>query len=355
MAMIPLQSDTERIMRVSLSWALAGASVVFLLGLAGGIVAQQLFPPPLPPLNTASDRLLPTVQQVTVSPNTVITDLVPRIERSIVSLARGTAADYTIVATGSVVTNDGLIVTTAERETAQLAIDAEGRPLTLEFLGRDALYGFSYYRAADAVLVPLDVRGDDAVVGQELLLMAREAATFAPRVRPFRIFEFTLPEAGDPAAVQRVMRGAHYDDSLLDGSPLLDEEGKIAGIITDAPAGQALSALHLKSSLLRMANNQREANPLANLGLAISYSFIRVQPTEGTTFVAEISAITPATSAALSSLEVGDAIVRINNEALTWQNSVVQQLAAPLPFSVTIIRDGTEQQVQLQPAALSNF
>lgn len=355
MAIAPLHVDSEKVLRLSLGWVLLGVGAVLLVGLAGGFIAQQLFTPPLPPLSDTTDPLRTTVQQVTISPNTAAAELIARTEPSVMALARGNAEEYTIVATGSVVTNDGLIVTAAAvADMAQLAIDREGRIISLAFLGRDALYGFAYYQAQDTVLTPIDVRATDAAVGEELLALSRDTDSFAPRVRPFRIFELAVPEAGNPAGVQRILRGSADHDATFLGSPLVDDAGKIAGVLIEAEDGQALTAAQLKTSLDRMANNQRETNPLATLGLALTYSFTRREAQQPVQFTAEISAVAPNSPAALSTLRAGDTIIRIKDESISWDRNVVEQLGAPLPLIITILRAGNEQQVQLQPVTLSD-
>lgn len=345
--------SSEQVLRVSFSWFIGCAIAVLLLGVVGGIVGQQLFRPTLPPLENAPDRIATTVQQVTISPNQAAGELVTRAERSVLALGRGEEGQQTVFGTGTVVTNDGLIVTTIESNGSNhVAFDQTGAPIVLERVGHDAIYGLTYYRAQNNVLVPLDVRSDDGAVGQEFIAMARDERTFLPRIRSLRVQEFDLPDTGDPIGAQRIIRGTTQPDTTFSGSPLLDDESRLSGIVLNATSGKVLPASQIKLSLQRISNNKREYNPLTELGLNLTYDFVRVTPDADVQFIAKIAGVTPNSSATIANLKVGDIITAIGEQPLAWGANVVEQLSAPLPLQLTILEKGAEKSVTLQPVAL---
>lgn len=342
----------DTVVRLSVGSIIFGIVVIVACGFAGGLLAQQFFRAPLPPLTSETDRLVSTVQEVTISPNIAAADNVGRANRSIFLLSRSPEA--TPVATGFVVTNDGVLVSTADITTpSPIAFDQEGRALALARIGRDELYGLTYYRLANNVVVPLDLRQTDPPVGYELLSLSRNETTYLPRTIEFRVGEYTLPTNLAPAIV-RVMRGSSNDESAV-GSALIDDEGKVAGIL-QSEAGIAYPVSHLQASLARFTSNQREADVFAAAGLTLTYTFQTVLPQQTTSFHPQIAAVTANSPADIAGLLRGDVITAIKDEPITWERPVAAQLSAALPLSITIVRNGASQTVTLPaaPAASPN-
>lgn len=341
-------SSTDNVVRLSFTWILAAFIVILIVGMAGGFAAQQLFRTPLPPLSNESDRLITTIQEVTISPNVAATQLVERANRSIFLLSR--SQDSAPSATGFVLTNDGVIVSPVDLTTGTLvALDHEGRALPLTRIGRDDVYGLTYYRLQSNVVVPLDVRQDDVPVGYELLALDRSQATYLPRVVSFRVSEYFIP-TGTASAIQRMMRGTEVTAEIGVGSPLLDDEGKVAALLY-APTATAYPIGHLQASLARVTSNQRESNPFAQIGATLSYAFASPRRGEAVQFQAQVASVTTGSPAAIARLQRGDSITAINEQPITWERPLASALSAPLPLRLTFARDGQAQSVTL-PAAI---
>ncbi|MEX1997558.1 MAG: PDZ domain-containing protein [Candidatus Andersenbacteria bacterium] len=341
-------SPSDHIIRLSFFGVVVGFLGILLTGLLGGVVAQQAFQNSLPPLTNNPDQLVTTVQEVTISPNTSVAALLERTNRSVLLLAQGTEENTNIIATGLVLTNDGVVVTTNDMAVTT-AFDYEGRSLPLQHLGNDILFGLTYYRIPDNVVVPLDIAQQDPVVGQELLVLTRQTTTFLPRIKTFRINEYSLPAPGLPVAVQRVMVSTASPDDTTSGSPLLNDEGRVAGVLLDASQGLALPMSHLQASMGRLTSGQRELDPFANLGLSLTYSFKTLSLGQPVQFVATVSAVVPGSPAARAGVERGDTLTHIDGQQLDWQRIVASDFTKSLPLPVTIRRGAAETVIVLQP------
>lgn len=344
--------SSDQVVRLSFSWIVIGLLAVLLVGLSGGLLAEQVWRRPLPPLtNNSGDRLATTVQEVTISPNTAIAELVERSNRGVVLLGRAEAQTISIVGSGLVITNDGLIVTTTDA-TNLSGFDYEGRLLPLERVGRDALFGLTYYRVPNNnVVIPLDLRQSDSPVGHELVLLTRNPNTFQAKVQSFRVSEYILPTGAHAIGIQKILQSTPTIEEDSNGSPLLDEEGRVAGVVFNALQGQAIPISHLQASLQRATGDRREFDPFSTLGLSLTYTFQAPGPDKPVQFVAVVSSVAPGSPAAAAGLVRGDSIIKIKDQVLDWQRSVVTDLSAALPFPLTIRRGDSETTVTLPVAA----
>ena len=125
------QSNTspERTVRLSFGWVVIAVIGILILGVIGGVLGQQILNPALPPLTQSSDdQVVTTVQQVTISPNTAIVDMIDRAHRSVMLLGSVNGERRNIAGSATVITNDGLLATTLATPSGELvAFDADGR------------------------------------------------------------------------------------------------------------------------------------------------------------------------------------------------------------------------------------
>ncbi len=338
-----------RVVRVSLAWMLAGTITVVVLGMVGGALTAQLWWPRTIPVTEEGGRLVSTVQEVTISPNIAATKILEMSERSVVMIGREDAPGGAALATGFVVTNDGIIVTARELPTDQLiAYDYQGKMAALERIGSDELFGLTYLRAREAVLIPIDMRAESVLVAYELMAVSRSWPTLLPRAEFYRVSETILPPELMPAGIQQVFKGAQLAETELAGSPLIDEEGQVAGILINPLAGLALPVNQLKESLDRVIGGQREKNRFEELGIELHYVLIATGDTAGRQFRAEVRAVMPDAVAAAANLKRGDIIVRIDDTPLEWGRSVLAALSHDLPLTLTVKRADKQEIITLR-------
>jgi hypothetical protein len=186
-----VDKTSEGVVRVSFSWLLLGGLIIVVLGALGGLLSAQLLPSRPPLADPAGGQLLSSVQEVTISPSTAAAELVEGGQRSVVLITSAASpAAGGESAAGAAVTNDGLVVTADSLPEGNLAVfDYLGTRMSAEYVGRDALFGLTYLRITDGVLLPFDLRGETAPVGYELLALGRSSTTLAPKLAAFRVLE----------------------------------------------------------------------------------------------------------------------------------------------------------------------
>jgi serine protease Do len=342
-----MTSADTRIVRVSL-WGIMLASVCIVgLGLVGGLIAQQLGRVEPLTLPTGNNTFVPTVQEVTISPNQAVAQIVERTHPSTLLLGPAQDAQRSVVATGLVITHDGLLATPSRVTGPLIAYDRDGRTLPLQRVGTDELFGIDYHRIADNVVVPLDMRQTESAPGTTLWAVSRNEASYQPRVVPYTLYQHDLPAPAAPVGWQRIMMGSAITEPLFAGAPLIDEEGRVAGIVLDPAAGRALPVNQLQESFARITQNRREENRWRELGLTAIPQFAVLAPNAAVSFVAAVESVAGGSAADAAGLKTGDRIVAINDTPLAWEKSVLEQMSVALPLTLKINRTGVEQTVTL--------
>ena len=326
----------QQVVRLSFGWLVLGVVALVGLGVLGGVIGQQLTTRPLPPLSNDSDQLVTTVQEVTISPSVARAELVAQAERSVLLIV--STRNDSAVATGTVVTNDGLVATTGSALPAEaVGIDSAGRRLPLTFVGSDAVYGLTFYRISDNVVTPLDLRSRPAVVGEELVAISRNQVSFSPQIDTFLVGERRLAVNAGPG-VQSVLVRTDVSSIALRGTPLLDDEGKLAGITSQQAADEALPINAIAASIERVSSGQREANPFAELGFASRYAFASTAETAAE-FVATVQRVTRNSPASRGGLKIGDQLRAVGGQKLRFDQLLAESLDEKLPLTVSVLRN----------------
>ncbi len=342
------KQEPDHVIRISFLWLLIGTIFIVLLGMLGGILAGQIWPPAPPPSSSGKqDQLVTNVKEITISPNTASSESLKNAERSVVALVKDNAT-LDRFAMGVVVTNDGLIVTSANVPSGPvIAMDYRGAKIPLDVVGSDQLFGLTYFRVKDQILSPLDVRSEDIPLAYKLLAISRANVTFLPIALSYQVTEVTLPPQVRPVGIQRLFAGQTYPDQSLAGSALIDDEGQLAALLINPPAGLALPGSQLLESVQRVANGQREFDPFLELGFSVNYRFTFDEKTKDRQFAAEVVNIVPQSAAAQAGLQKKDIVLQVNNQPLAWQTSFTKMLSEKKPVTLIIRRGLQEMNVNL--------
>lgn len=339
-------SASERVLRLKLGWIFVLGIVMVGLGMLGGMLAQWWWNAPLPALPAEQDRLITTIQEVTISPSTAVSQVVEKNGRSVVLLAvrgaqgaQGKPGDP--IASGVIVTSDGLVATTATLpEGALLATTSESETLEVERVGVDVLFDITYLRLRSGVFVPTDVRDSDVPVGFSLTALSRAPITGSARVRTYTVQEYQLPPSAAPFGWQRLYAGEALDETILPGSPLFDDEGRLAGLALPQATGIAMPGTMLRQSLARVVDRKFESSIFDALGIDVAYAFEKIgegQPQ----FRVAVTAVRSHTPAAQAGVKTGDRIEKIQGEAVAWDKSVIEALGARETVALQIRRGET--------------
>lgn len=310
------------------------------LGVLGGMLAEWWWRAPLPTLPEEQDRLITTIQEVTISPSTATAQVVEKNGRSVVLLARKDTP-ATPLAAGVIVTSDGIVASTAALpEGALVAITNEGEALEVERVGTDALFGITYVRLRSGVFVPTDVRDSDVPVGFTLTALSRQPVTGSPRVRLYTVQEYQLPPSTAVLGWQRLYAGEGLTEAILAGSPLFDDEGRVSALTLPQGSGATLPSTALRLSLARVVGRQLEVNVVDQLGLNVAYVFEPVEDGQHQFRIA-VTTVRPNSPAAKAGIKSGDRIEKIQGEAVTWGSSVVEALGARHAIALQVRRGET--------------
>lgn len=342
------QQNSNQVVRISLLWLFTGTLAVLLLGIAGGIIANQIWPPVAQiPLTNEGDKFITTVKEVKISPNQAAEEVVNTANRSIVGINAKNNTKNTL-ATGIVITNDGLIVTTANLPNVELnAKDWQGRELPLNLVGTDEMFGLTYLRVEEGVLSPIDIRSNNIPPGNELILLSRTETNGLVRTDKFTVNEWMLPPEISPAGIQRLLKGSYAVDKLLPGAIILDEETKMSGIVLNKQVGLVIPADHILASMQRLADNKREVNPFQELGINVHFNLADIKQ-EGRAFVTQIVSVQPDSWAEKAELQRNDQIISIDGQKLNWQEMFINKINQDSIKEITVIRNDEEQTIEIK-------
>jgi len=210
-----------------------------------------------------------------------------------------------------------------------VAIDERGRLLPLEGVGTDELFGLHYYRLRDSVMSPIDTAQQGAVVGQSLLALDRTDASFSTAATPFTLEQTTLPKSSDPQAWQQLLVGPALQTKT--GTPVIDDAGRLVGIVVDPAQGRVLPIHHVQQSISRIIEGKRELDPFVEAGLRLTWQFTAPQSESDIAFSARVASVRLGSPAVAAGVRQGDALTAINDTPLTWSTNVTELLASDKP------------------------
>lgn len=341
-------SADSKVVRFSLGGLLSCLAAALLLGLLGGYIGQKTAMPDFPPLPSSEERLVTSIQEVTISPNTATVELVERHNKSVWLIGASEASSLPL--TASMVTSDGVLVTAGlTAGNSVTAMDETDKPVRVDVIGHDELYGLTFLRIQEVTAAPLDMSQNDSREGESLIALGRSVKTGHPAVHTYQVQQYSLPDATAPAGAQRLLHGPAAAEEVTAGSPLLNEEGQLAGILIDPPSGTALPASQVRASFERMAAKQLDYNPLKESGISVNYVFTRQTADTPRQFAAEVATVAADSQAALAGLKRADVITAVNGEAVEWQRSLTRQLSGTKPLTLTVWRQGEEVSIAFEP------
>ncbi len=337
----------------SITLSLSSILLIFLLivciGIFGGYIGSRIFEKPLPLISDTTKTIVPVSQQITISPSKSSEDIVATHRKSVFLIAEETSKGTIPLGIGTALTNDGVIITTVQATSPKdqlIAIGDDNTAAPLTPAGEDVLSGLTLYKITDRIIAPIDVAQNSLRVGASLLALYRQQETaqisstnalFAAPIFP------SLPHA---PGVQQVGQFT-ISDTSLPGAPLLDENGKLTGIVIDPEKKTALLASDIRAVLDRLSSNTLANNPFASFGFTVAWNgvfaadrTIKIQAT--------VASVTPSTPASAAGLKVGDTITAIDGNTVSWDTNMYTALSSK-PLQVTILRQDQQRVLTITP------
>lgn len=219
---------------------------IFILGMVGGIFADQIFWPyfierPLfyqyrleqPPVYVTERN------EITVQENVALQNAVEKIEKVVVGLETKTKAGKTIEGSGLIITSDGLMVTLAELvpQGANLLFFIDGKTPSYQILKRDSEKNLALIKLEEKNLLTIGFADFEKIkLGQRVFLVG---AIIKNRSLQKTVNEGIIKTFNEDSVQTNIL-----DKDVVKGSPLFDIEGKLVGLnVVDS--GGAISAISI--------------------------------------------------------------------------------------------------------------
>lgn len=264
------------------------------------------------------------------------------------------------VATGVVIEKGGYIVTTAlvsPRDAELCVITNEGKEIEAEFLGMDPETHLALVRAKEGKLKPIEI-GDpgDVSPGSEIAVVS-----YSPEEKA-AVTTGIVSSVGDESLRLNVMVIAGAS-----GSPVVDLNGRMIGLVRGAYGGQAVVRVD-GQELMRSLTSRVEA-PSSGLALAIPVDIVDKVSKEiketgkvrrgwlGIGMVVneddkiEISQVEEDSPADKAGLEEGDIIQEIEGQELKSREMLIKEIRKRGPgdeVTLQIERDGEEKDIDVE-------
>ncbi|OGY37206.1 MAG: hypothetical protein A3E36_01235 [Candidatus Andersenbacteria bacterium RIFCSPHIGHO2_12_FULL_45_11b] len=325
-----------------------GSLLVFIIllggvGALGGYIGTRMVTPKQVATNSSSEQtktIVPVTQQITISPGKLATDVIANKSKSIFLLAHKTSSkELQPFAIGVVLTNDGVIASTQPGGSSPVvAVGEDGAQVTLTGIGTDTLTGLHFFRLDHKVVTPIDVAQLAPRIGASLLGVFRSSTTMAPSTQFTHLSGITPPNEDSAPGIQQIGVLQRVQPVLLPGTALLDDDGRLAGLLQDSEHASLLLSPDIQQALGRLSANNLSQNPLADFGLAITWT---LQENDQSVFAVRAIAqsITPKTVAGQAGIKNGDIITAINGNTITWDSSILRLLGGN-QIQLSVMRNG---------------
>ena len=216
--------------------------LIFILGMAGGIFANQIFWPYFinKPLFEKYNLEQPPIyvterKEITIQENTALTEAIEKVSKTVIGVKT-----KTMQGSGLIVTNDGLVVTLARlvpnSEIFSFYID--GVLQNFQILKRDAKTGLALVKLeANKLLSPNFRDFEDLKLGERVFMVSyRDGLTKSVNEGIIK-FITRSDISGASSVIGRIETNIIEKDSVQ-GSPLFDIQGRLIGIAVCSLAGQ---------------------------------------------------------------------------------------------------------------------
>lgn len=250
-------------------------------------------------------------------------------------IAAGTAG----LATGFVVSSDGLIVTSAGAVSGATALRVglpDGTAHDAAIAGVDAAHGIVVLRAVGGVkgLTPLQFAGSAPALGDLGIAVWRQPLSgVAVGVGDVSAVGRTVATGGTPASVGDALTVDAQSQPAAEGAPLLDATGKVIGIVTVPPASASpppgVIALSGRDAAALVGRLGGGVAVRPSLGLDSAPLDPATAAAAGMPPGALIRAVTPGGPAALAGLVPGEVVTAVNGTAVDASHDFAS-LVAPL-------------------------
>lgn len=319
---------------------------IIVIGFGGGYAAYRFFSTPITVLPNGEKTIVPVSQQVTISPSKSAEAVVSSQEKSVLLLIHTTPKGSTPAGTGVVLTNDGVIAALGKEKEQELsALGGDGIAAPLTPLGTDALSGVSFFKVPEKILPPVSIAQQPLSVGGQAIGISRSEHTLTP-IASHLTLSSIIPPAGDSApGIQRVGLLAKHTPPLPVGTALFNDDGRLIGIVRSGEDATVLLTPDITAALGRLSDNALGSDPFSQTGISLEWK-LEKDRTGTLAMRASVTSIAQSSPAAVAGVKVGDILMSINGNALTWDSSLAEALMQH-PLTISLLRKDEERTVSI--------
>jgi S1-C subfamily serine protease len=205
---------------------------LFILGIAGGIFADQILWPYFieKPLFyqyrlEQNPIYLTEKKEVTITENVALQDAIEKVENTIVGVRTKTTEGNILEGSGLVITSDGLFITLNDLipKGSELIFYINGQPVAFQIIKRDSIQNLALIKAETGNLSTVGFADlDKTRIGQRVFLIGALLENKAIQ----RIANEGIIKSFNQESIETNI----YENANLAGSPLFDIEGKLLGL-----------------------------------------------------------------------------------------------------------------------------
>ncbi len=311
--------------------------VLGFVGTLGGYAGSKFAQPrQLQQVVNGTNTIVPVSQSVTISPSKNFSDIATSRSKSVLLLAHESTKGITPFSMGVIITSDGIVLAPVDGGAeGVLAIGENSDTTPLTYIGKDSLTGMHLFRMQNKVVVPVELAQKTPAIGATFLQMTRISDTMHIRAEVTTLSQFVPPlQASGLGINQLALMQSSKQESPI-GSPLFDEEGRLAGIMR-ANDHTAVLISDIQQLITRLSSNSLTQNSFTELGFAVQWK-VQEDAQSNYTMRATVASVTLQSITARAGLKIGDVLSAINGSTITWDSNVHAMLQSN-PVLLTILR-----------------
>ncbi len=346
-------ASEPKTVKISLGILIAIIALLACVGAIGGYIGSHINKTArievAPSSPNSSGTMIPVSQQITVSPGKLASDIAASKSKSIFLLVHKTAKGVKVFATGVAVTNDGIIASTQNGGTDPVfALGEDATLIEATQIGTDVLTGIHFFKLQNALINPIDVTQTMPKIGSTLLALSRSSVTISPLIQATVMSQIHPASADTPEGIQQI--GAiQMLPSAVPGSAILDEDGKLAGLLLTDDGSSVLLAPDVAQAISRLSSNTLSYNPFTDLGFTINWS-LQEDAQSHLGIKAVVQSVAPKSIASQGELKTGDIITAVNANTVSWDSNITNLLAGS-QIQLTVLRNGVSTSITLAKQA----
>ena len=199
---------------------------IFIVGMAGGVFADQFFLPyfmgsqQAPVYVTERKEITNYVQE-----NVALREVIEKVDKTVIGVRTKTEDGIALLGSGLIVTNDGLLVTLADLapQGSNFAFFAEGAWPNYQILKRDFKNNLALVKIEKGGLNTAGFADlEKIILGERVFLVAMDFSSSTPSL--------VVNEGIIRSFSDNLIQTSMFDSPLIAGSPLFNIEGKVVGL-----------------------------------------------------------------------------------------------------------------------------